>query len=90
MSQRSTTAQSLTVYWFDVDRGGKGSGKGRLIKPAGKYRRTTFIFSALIIQLGSPNVRLFLPLSQIETRNAEMLHARIRISGRGTGNRGSV
>lgn len=40
-----------------------------LIKPAaGKYRRTTFIFSVLIIQLDSTRVRLFLPLSQIEAR----------------------
>lgn len=33
--------------------GGGGEGREELIKLAGKYRRTTFIFSALIIQLGT-------------------------------------
>jgi len=51
----------------------RGREREGLINPAGKYRRTTFIFSVLISQLGTACVRsfvrLFLPLLQIEARS---------------------
>lgn len=46
-----------------------------LIKPAGKYRRTTFIFSVLIIQLGTVCVRSFVSAAfanRCASRNARI------------------
>lgn len=52
-----------------VREGGKKRGRGRSEggdQACSKYRRTTFIFCALIIHLAPALVRLFLPRSQIK------------------------